>query len=144
LTEVDFYIEADDKLHTALRLAAKAYQTGRHLTVYCPDAALAERLDRSLWTTPATGFIPHCSAEDRLAGRTPVIIDRGVAEPLADDVLLNLGDERPPHFSRYRRLIEIVARDENDKQHARGRFKFYRDRGYDIRTHNLGKTAPSS
>ena len=72
------------------------------------------------------------------------MIDGGQDEPLADDVLLNLDAERPPHFSRYRRLIEIVARDDADKQQARTRFKFYRDRGYDIRTHNLGKTGHGS
>lgn len=144
MTQVDFYIDADDKLHTALRLAVKAYQAGRHLTVYCPDDGLAERFDRGLWTTPATAFIPHCRAQDALAARTPVVIDGGQDEPLADDVLLNLDAERPPHFSRYRRLIEIVARDDADKQQARTRFKFYRDRGYDIRTHNLGKTGHGS
>lgn len=138
MTQVDFYFDAEDKLHTAMRLAAKAYQMGRHLTVHCPDAALADRFDRGLWTTPAIAFVPHCRAGAAVAAHTPVIIENGAAEPANDDVLMNLDDERPPYFSRFHRLIEIVSRDEQDKQRARGRFKFYRDRGYDIRTHNLG------
>jgi DNA polymerase III subunit chi len=36
-------------------------------------------------------------------------------------------------------LIEIVAGGEEDKQRARDRYKFYRDRGYEIRTHDLAK-----
>jgi DNA polymerase-3 subunit chi len=37
-------------------------------------------------------------------------------------------------------LIEIVSLDEQDRADARERFRFYRDRGYEIRTHDLSKT----
>ena len=36
------------------------------------------------------------------------------------------------------RLVEIVGTEEADREAARARFRFYRDRGYEIRTHNLG------
>lgn len=140
MTQVDFYIHAEDKVQTAARLATKAYQVGRRLTVYCPDRQVADRFDRMLWTTPVTAFIPHCDAADPLAAATPIIIDREGKDPCNDDVLVNLCDERPPYFSRFHRLIEIVAAVEEDKQRARERFKFYRDRGYEIRTHDLAKT----
>ena len=32
-----------------------------------------------------------------------------------------------------------IGEDEEDKKLARARFKFYRDRGYEIRTHDLSK-----
>jgi DNA polymerase-3 subunit chi len=66
-----------------------------------------------------------------------VIIDHTGAEPLHDEVLLNLCSEWPPSFSRYQRLIEIVSRDDDDRAGARTRFRFYRDRGYEIHTHDL-------
>jgi DNA polymerase III subunit chi len=145
MTQVDFYLQAEDKVHTAARLAAKAFQLGHRITVYCPDGVTAERFDRVLWTTPATGFIPHCYADDRLARATPVVIDRGAAEPQNDDILLNLCVDRPPYFSRFQRLIEIVAAaDEEDRQRARDRYKFYRDRGYEIRTHDLAAKGGAS
>jgi DNA polymerase III subunit chi len=35
-------------------------------------------------------------------------------------------------------MIEIVsATDEDDKREARGRFRHYRDRGYEMRTHDM-------
>jgi DNA polymerase III subunit chi len=139
VTQVDFYVHADDKLQTAARLATKAYQLGRRLTVYCTDRATAENFDRVLWTTPAIGFVPHCRADDAVAAATPVVIDSSGSDPQNDDVLLNLDSERPPYFSRFHRLIEIVAGGEEDKQRARDRYKFYRDRGYEIRTHDLAK-----
>lgn len=141
MTQVDFYVQAGDKVNTAARLAIKAYQLGRRLTVYCTDAATAERFDRFLWTNPAIGFVPHCLSGDRLAAVTPVVIDRSGEDPQHDDVLINLDPGRPPYFSRFQRLIEIVAADDGDRQRARERYKFYRDRGYAIANHDLAKAA---
>lgn len=143
MTQVDFYVHVDDKVHTAVRLALKAYQRDRRLTVFCPDAPTADRFDRTLWTSPALSFIPHCYAHDAAAPVTPIIIDRAGDAALNDDILLNLCGERPPYFSRFRRLIEIVATDDEDRRLARDRYKFYRDRGYEIKTHDLAQAGSS-
>jgi DNA polymerase-3 subunit chi len=55
---------------------------------------------------------------------------------------VNLHPESPPSFSRFERLIEIVGTDDDDRQQARGRFRFYRDRGYEIHHHDLAKSEP--
>ena len=53
-------------------------------------------------------------------------------------MLLNLAAECPPFFARHERLLEIVApQDEAERQAARARYAFYRDRGYAIRSHDL-------
>ena len=140
MTQIDFYINVDDKARTACRLAAKAYAQDLRLTVLCADAEAAARLDRLLWTFSATGFVPHCLADDALEPMTPVILDGAGAEPGHDQVLLNLRPERPPFFSRFQRLIEIVTRDEEDRRLARERYRFYRDRGYEIRSHDLSSS----
>ena len=62
------------------------------------------------------------------------------ANPPHDEVLINLRPEWPPFFSRFQRLIEIVSLDEEDRSQARARFKFYRDRGYEIKSHDLSKS----
>lgn len=139
MTQIDFYTHVEDKLGTACKLAAKGYSTGRRMFVCCPDADTAARFDRMLWATPAIGFIPHCATGDPLAAVTPVVVDHGGAEPPHDEILLNLRPEWPQHFSRFQRLIEVVSLDDEDRRLARERFKFYRDRGYDIRTHDLSR-----
>jgi DNA polymerase-3 subunit chi len=140
MTQIDFYTHVEDKLRTACRLAAKAYSTEQRVLVCCPDADIAGRLDRLLWTTPAIGFIPHCLASDALAPETPILIDYLGGEPAHDQILLNLRPEWPPLFSRFQRLIEVVSLDDEDRRLARERYKFYRDRGYEIRTHDLSKS----
>ncbi|HEX6002943.1 MAG TPA: DNA polymerase III subunit chi [Burkholderiales bacterium] len=140
MTQIDFYTHVEDKLRTACRLATKAYGADLRVMVCCADAETANRFDRLLWTTPAIAFIPHCLASDALAADTPIVIDYAGAEPRHDELLLNLRPEWPPLFSRFKRLIEIVSTEDEDKRLARERFKFYRDRGYEIRTHDLSKT----
>ena len=139
MTRIDFYFEADDKLHVACRLAAKAAQRKLRVLIYSADEVQAQRIDRLLWTWQATGFLPHCMARSPLAAQTPVLITHDPEDTPHDEVLLNLNPAWPPAFSRFQRLVEIVGRDEEDRQAARERFRFYRDRGYAISNHDLSK-----
>ena len=138
MTQIDFYAGAEDKLATACRLCAKALATKVRVLVLTPDAATSEKLSRLLWSQPQTSFVPHCTSADPLAAVTPVIIAHGAEEPVHDELLLNLRADLPQSFSRFQRVIEIVGNDEDDRQSARGRFRHYRDRGYPIKTHDLG------
>lgn len=138
MTQIDFYTHSADKYHTACILCAKAVGRGLRVVVYTPDAATTDKMDRLLWSTPATGFIPHCHASDKLAPVTPVIVDHHAEALDHDDILLNLHPGQPLFFSRFHRLIEIVGTDEGDRAMARDRFRFYRDRGYEIQIHDIG------
>jgi DNA polymerase III subunit chi len=142
MTQIDFYTNVSDKMHTACRIVAKAYGLGHTMFVRCPDAETAQRFDRLLWATPPTAFIPHCAAGHMLASVTAVVVDYGSDDPVHDELLVNLSAEWPPYFGRFERLVEIVSLDPEDRCSARDRYKFYRDRGYEIRTHTLGG-APS-
>ena len=53
------------------------------------------------------------------------------------EVLINLADEVPDFFSRYARVAEIVDADAIRREKGRERFRFYRDRGYQLQTHQL-------
>jgi DNA polymerase-3 subunit chi len=141
MTQIDFYTHVDSKLHTACRLCAKAVAQGVRLFVYAPDAQTARELDRLLWTTPATGFVPHCRPEDPRAAVTPVIVAESSDALPHDDVLLNLHPQVPAFFSRFQRVIEVVSTDDEDRQQARARFRYYRDRGYELHDHNLSGAA---
>ncbi|HJT52118.1 MAG TPA: DNA polymerase III subunit chi, partial [Nitrosospira sp.] len=106
--------------------------------VYSSDISTIEQLDKMLWTFSAIDFIPHCRAEDKLSDVTPVILSHNAQQLPHDDVLLNLDVDNPSFFSRFRRLIEIAGATAEDTQAARKRYRFYQDRGYEIRHHRLG------
>ena len=142
MTSIDFYFNAGDRLEVACRLAGKALQQRKRVLIYAPQAELAQRIDRLLWTAQAVSFIPHCAAHDALAAETPVLIASDDEAPAhVCEVLLNLSAECPPFFERHERLLEVVSQDDAERLAGRARFKFYRDRGYEIRNHDLAKGA---
>jgi DNA polymerase-3 subunit chi len=139
VTSIDFYFNGTDPLQVACRLAAKVLAQGKRMLVHAPEAELASRMDRMLWSWPAIGFVPHCAVRDPLAPDTPVLIGSGEAPPPGCDVLLNLGLECPPNFERFERLLEVVGTGEEERSAGRERYKFYRERGYKIANHDLAQ-----
>jgi DNA polymerase-3 subunit chi len=137
MTSIDFYTHVADPLAVAAKLVAKALAKHGHVRVLTPDSATTDALDRLLWVQPATGFLPHCRAASPLASQTPVWIDHALEHQGPAAVLINLHGSPPPFFSRFERLAEIVSVD--GAVAARERFRFYRERGYDLRTHNLSE-----
>jgi DNA polymerase-3 subunit chi len=137
VTGIDFYFNAQDRLQVACRLAAKAYARGNKVLVYAPQAELAQRFDKLLWTFQATSFVPHCMAHEPLAGETPVVIAMEPEAAPGRDVLLNLADESAPRFESYERVLEVVSAAGEDRGAGRARYKFYRDRGFAIANHDL-------
>lgn len=137
MTQIDFYFNTSDKYRLAVRLGEKSLEQSTRLFVLTPDASTTERMTNLLWTLQQTSFFPHCRSDHVLAHETPIIVDHDGSILVHDDVLLNLCDPYPPFFSRFRRLIEVVGIDDEDKAAARLRYKFYRDRGYEIRQHDM-------
>ena len=137
MTTIDFYFNAADRLQVACRLAGKAAAERKRMLVYAPDAELAARVDKLMWTWQATGFVPHCPLDDALASDTPILIGRTDETPPNCGLLLNLASECPPHFASFERLFEVVGADEAEREAGRARYKVYRSRGYAISNHDL-------
>ena len=140
MTQIDFYTHVENKFQLACMLSAKALEHHMRVMIYTPDQATNELMDELLWSSSATAFLPHCAPRHELAAQTPILIDHNADTLLHDEVLLNLRSDHPAFFSRFQRLIEIVGSDENDRQSARERYRFYRDRGYEIRSHDMSKS----
>jgi DNA polymerase-3 subunit chi len=141
VTEITFYTFADNPLDVARRVATKALGQGRQVMIYAPDAAVADAIDRLLWTTPALGFVPHCRDSDALASETPILIGTDADALRQADVMINLHHEQPPAFARFERLVEIVGQDESGREQGRARYRFYQTRGYALKTHDLRQPA---
>jgi DNA polymerase III subunit chi len=135
MTTIDFYTHVADRLAVAARLAAKAVAAHGSARILTPDPATTDALDRLLWVAPATGFLPHCRIDSPVAGQTPVWIDHRLEHNGPAAVLVNLHAEPPPFFSRFERLAEIVGVD--DAAAGRDRYRFYRERGYELRAHDM-------
>lgn len=137
MTTIDFYTHVDAPLEVAARLVAKAWAAHGAVRVLTPDPRATEALDRLLWTAAATSFLPHCRLASPLAAETPIIVDHVAEHEGPAAVLVNLCATPPAFFSRFERLAEIVPSEEAGVVAGRERYRFYRERGYELRTHDL-------
>ena len=136
---IDFYILASAKPQAAelfaCRLAEKAYAQDHRIFIRTRSRAQAESLDELLWTFRQSSFLPHglVGGEDE-----PILLGDTVTAEVTHDLLINLSDELPPHWERFRRLAEVVEPEPALLAQARERFRFYRRHGYQPISHNLG------
>jgi len=141
MTTIDFYTHCADRLEVASKLVAKAWAQHGSVRVLTDGARGTEEFGRFLWLWPATGFLPHCQLASPLVAETPIVVDHALDHEGPAAVLINLNGLPPPFFSRFERMAEIVSLDEADVASGRERWKFYKARGYEIRSHNLSARA---
>ena len=141
MTEVSFHFNVPDRTEYTCRLLRKATRQGARVVVTGSGEVLAG-LDRALWTFDPLEFVPHVMLRGNEAvpprlRETPVWLLEDPAVSAHHDVLLNLGHEPPVGFESFARLIEIVTAEYDDRAAARGRWKHYSSRGYDIKRHEV-------
>ena len=141
MTNIAFHFNAPDKLHYACRLMRKAVQQDARVVVWVPDAQL-KALDDLLWSFSNTDFLAHCRADspDQQINASPLVLCGQTMQfpslPAAF-ILVNLCADVCASYKLFERVIEIVSLDENDRQSARLRWKFYAQQGHDIVRHDL-------
>ncbi len=140
MTRIDFYILPDSdneaRLRFACRLIDKAQRLGHTVFVSATDQTQAEAIDHQLWHFLPESFTPHRLHESEQPP-APVVIGQGDDCGDHHDVLINLGGAVPPYFSRFQRLTEVVIQEESVLNSTRDNYKFYRDRGYPIQSHDM-------
>jgi len=143
MTKIDFYIlphESSEQRHLfACRLADKAFKLGNEIYVHSSDSAQANTLNELLWTWKNSSFIPH-QIDGESNDQQQVHIGYGRDKTLSgqhNGLLINLSDHVPEFFSRFERVSEIVVQDSAVTDSTRANYRFYRDRGYQLETHDL-------
>lgn len=141
MTRVDFYVldSADPRARavTACRLAEKACGQGLKVYIHTASEDDSQQLDELLWTFRAGSFLPH-AIHDAVHGEAPPVLIGHDHEPTGHtDVLINIAHEVPLFFGRFQRVAELVDQQETHLAQARERYKFYRERGYPLNSHQL-------
>lgn len=134
MTRVEFFFNVDDKLAKVAELCEKAVDKGRQLTIFTQGEAMSGALQQRLWQQSTTSFLASVKADEAMSQFSAIVLANNNENLVQDDILINLQAEYPPFFSRFRYLVELVGNEEADKATARARFRFYRDRGYEIKS----------
>lgn len=136
MTRIDFYFNVSNKSQLLADLVQTALTKRRQVTICVADETSAAIISASLWQHKPESFLPSVAANHARAAQTPVVIHWQEMALQQDELLINLTPNQPTFFSRFTHLAELVGDDEQDKIAARARFKFYRDRGYEIKSIN--------
>jgi len=144
VTRIDFYQVDGAALLFACRLIDKVYHTGQQIHVHTTNADQSSELDALIWSFRDNRFIPHAcyDLEGKVDESVAVQISHGHEPKLHREVLINLSGQVPDFFSRFERVAEVVPLDENSRSAARNNYQFYRDRGYPLAYHDMGKKSP--
>ena len=138
---VDFYLLTNNEPQAtwlvACRLLEKAYQRGHRVFVYCESKENAEHLDELLWTYKDDSFIPHNLQGEGPEPPPPIQIGYGTEPRGFNDILLNMSSTIPPYFTRFRRVMEIVAASEEAKEMSRNHYREYRSKQCELHTHPI-------
>lgn len=141
MPRVDFYLlnrhTPDGKLHAACRLSQKIYTLGHTALIQIPDLEQASALDNLMWTFDQSSFVPHSIDVQEADHRVPILIGYQIPQTNNRNVLISLLDDVPDYYGQYSRIVEFVDNTVEDKSRARDRFRFYRDKGCNLETHDL-------
>ena len=137
MTQVFFYHGASDKIAAACALISGAWAKRKAMLVYAPDQPVADSVDRLLWTRDQLSFIPHCRADSPLAAETTILIADKLDKVAQTERLMNLSSEIPAAYQRFQSLIEVVGQEDEERQAARERVRFYKEQGCDVRYFDL-------
>lgn len=143
MTQVDFYILPDSKTaarqHFVCRLVEKIQGLGQSVCVATENEEQTRGLDDMLWAYNPTSFIPHSACTGSNDHSAQVWLSHGGDFGEHHNVLINLRNQLPEHFSRFERLSEVVIQDDAVLKSSRESYRFYQERGYPIRNHDMRK-----
>lgn len=139
MTRIDFYIVDFDVPHARFRMACrlcdKAYQHQQEVYVHTETPAHAEIINDLLWTENEENFLPHGLISEET--EAPIVIGHQQEVDSEAPILINLDLQVPLFFSQFHRVIEIVPRDDEQRRLVREHYRFYKERGYPVNTHEI-------
>ncbi len=117
-------------------ITSKAWLHGNSVYIIAKDAHQAEVIDDFLWTYHDISFLPHSKIDD-VDSKSPVTIGWSGSDSADADIIINLTDSVPDCVKNYKRIIEIIIDDPDEKNRGRQRYKVYRDMGFEMKNHNI-------
>lgn len=140
MARADFYLIAKPRfraepLRLACELARKAHDAGQATLILARDRAQAEELDDLLWAFDDDAYVPHQIAGDEEDELAPVLIATPDMDVPMRPLVLNLRDAAVE--GAFERVLEVVPADESARGPLRERWKAYKARGLEVKSHDM-------
>lgn len=140
--QVEFYIfpstDEREKLRFTCQLVEEIWQQGYRICVQTTSLTQAEQLDTMLWTFKQERFLAHDIYTEYTDSLASVFINYSVEYTCrATHVLINLSEQILPLHTQFERIIELVDSTPASREAGRERYRFYRQAGHDLVTHEI-------
>ena len=127
MTHIEFIFNVIDKTKLAIDLTERLIRGNRSALIYFKDQSAID--DFSLALLEKELFMPHLIEENAFLNKLSLTQSK---LDLMDDTLINFTSKEIQGFSRYLKMYELVGHDDEDKNSARERYRFYKDCGYQV------------
>ena len=127
MTHIEFIFNVIDKTKLAIGLTEQLIRRNRSALIYFEDQKTIDHFSLSLLEREL--FMPHLIEENAFLNK--ISLTQSKAD-LMDDTLINFASKEIKGFSRYLKIFELVGNDDEDKNSARKRYRFYKDCGYQV------------
>jgi DNA polymerase-3 subunit chi len=127
LTHIEFIFNVVDKTTLAIGLTEQLIRRNRSALIYLEDQKAIDHFSLALLEKEL--FMPHLIEENALLNKLSLTQSK---LDLMDDTLINFASKEIKGFSRYLKMYELVGHDDEDKNSARERYRFYKDCGYQV------------
>ena len=127
MTHIEFIFNVVDKTKLAIGLTEQLIRRNRSALIYFKDQSAID--DFSLALLEKELFMPHLIEENAFLNKLSLTQSK---LDLMDDTLINFTSKEIQGFSRYLKMYELVGHDDEHKNSARERYRFYKDCGYQV------------
>ncbi len=129
-----------ERQNFACKLVEKVYRSGQFCYVLTDNPQQSQQMDNMLWSFRPGSFIPHQLFRQQIPEfqQTILIGEQPIPEGWRQ-VVVNLSSLQPQQTEQCRRILEILDNSETTKQMGRNRYRFYKQSGLEITTHNMAE-----
>ena len=110
---------------------------GHRVYVATDSADSTRRVDEIMWTFRPDSFVPHGRYPEDDNEGFPILIGHTDSPDGCGEVLINLTGSVPDFHHSFARVAELVSGDGESRRLGRNRFRYYRDQGYDVNSHQV-------
>lgn len=134
MTEIRFYhLQRQSQEQVLPALLSKALERGHRIVVKMVDDRAVEQMNEHLWTFNPNSFLPHGSAKDGNAEMQPIWLSAEDENPNGADVLIVGAGAQSAMQGDFTLCCEMLnGHDEQAVAAARGRWKVYKEQGFDV------------
>ena len=129
MTHIEFIFNVVDKTTLVIGLTEQLIRLNRSALIFFEDQNAIAHFSLALFEKEL--FMPHLIEENAFLNKLSLTQSK---LDLMDDTLINFSSKEIQGFSRYLKMYELVGHDDEDKNSARERYRFYKDCGYQVNT----------